>query len=196
MKKYFTKVLAIMMLACTPFTFVSCTEDFDWMSLLSELIPQLLGGNGTTTNYDCSGYVRSGTVVNPDTFSYNFGTQYTLSATIPVTVSTAGNMASLVIPEMALPEGQGTADMTQVTLSALALTANTQNTITIDLGDSSTIDGQITVGGVTYTASNAYLENVYVSDGRLNIGNMYLYFGDGYEYCVHLLNVAGSVVTE
>ena len=29
MKKYFTKMLAIMMLVCTPFSFTSCSEDID-----------------------------------------------------------------------------------------------------------------------------------------------------------------------
>lgn len=192
MKKYFTKMLAIMMLACTPFTFTSCTEDMDWMSVLSELIGQFLGGNGTTTTYDCTGYVCNGTLANAANNSYNFGQKFQMQATVPLEVSSVGQTASIVLPSLELPEGNGKAVMTDITLSNLVMTANEQNTITLDLGDNSGINGSITVGGKELKANAAYFE-VFVSDNAMNIQNMFLYFGDNNDYCVWLSNLNGNV---
>lgn len=195
MKKYFTKMLAIMMLACTPLTFTSCTEDMDWTALLSGLISQFLGGNGTTNSYDCTGYVSSGRVADPNAPSFYFGDKYELTATIPVVTSSIGNMATITLPALQLPEGEGTADMTDIVLSNLAMTAS-DNAILVDLGDNSGIQGSITVGGKTYEASNAYLDAVLVSNSGLSINRIDLFFGEGMDYCVSFSNVNGTLVAQ
>ena len=195
MKKYFTKVLAIMMLACTPFTFVSCTEDMDWTVLLSELIGQFLGGNGTTNSYDCAGYVCSGGVADPNAPSFYFGDKYELTATIPVVTSNIGATATITLPALSLPEGTGKAEMTDIVLSNLAMIAS-DNAILVDLGDNSGIQGSITVGGKTYEAYTAYLDAVFVSDSALSINRIDLCFGEGLDYCVSFSNVNGNLIPQ
>lgn len=195
MKKYFTKMLAIMMLACTPFTFTSCTEDMDWMSILSELMGQFLGGNGTTTTYDCTGYVRSGAVADPNAPSFYFGDKYELTATIPVVTSSVGTTATITLPALSLPEGNGTAEMTDIVLSNLTMIAS-DNAILVNLGDNSGIQGSITVGGKTYEACTAFLDAAFVSDSGLSINRIDIFFGEGLDYCVSLSNVNGNLVAQ
>lgn len=193
MKKYFTKMLAIMMLACTPFSFTSCSEDIDWMSVLSELMGQFLGGNGSTTTYDCTGYVCSGTLANAANNSYNFGKNYEMTATLPLTTSSIGSTATITMPALQLPEGNGTADMTDIVLSNLAMTAYSETAISLDLGDNSGIQGSITVGGKTFEAETAYLDAVLVNDNAISAKGIYIYFGANMNYCVYFSNFNGTL---
>jgi len=88
---------------------------------------------------------------------------------------------TLVIP--AFTDGKVTVN--QITIYNLALTSsNNQASTNISIGDSSTIDGSIVVGGVTYTAANLYIETGVATQQAINL-TMTLYFAsanDGDDY--------------
>lgn len=186
MKKHFLKVLAIVMLGASSFTLTSCDEDT--LGSLIDVITNLIGQQGETYTYETKGTVQWGALVPTGGYKWET-TGRQLTATIPVTVN--GQTANITIPGFST---EGVA-MTDVSLYYLPMT-NTGTYTTLDLGDSSTIDGSITVGSTQLAASNVYMYDIRLTSEEMMIGTLDLYFGDNLDYCVHLTNVSGSIVTE
>ena len=186
MKKHFLKVLAIVMLGASSFTLTSCDEDT--LGSLINVITNLIGQQGETYTYETNGTVQWGPLASGGGYKWN-GNGRQLTATIPVTVN--GQTANITIPGFST---DGVA-MTDVSLYYLPMT-NTGTYTTLDLGDNYTIDGSITVGSTQLAASNVYMYDIRLTSEEMMIGTLDLYFGDNLDYCVHLTNVSGSIVTE
>lgn len=186
MKKHFLKALAIVMLGASSFTLTSCDEDT--LGSLINVITNLIGQQGETYTYETNGTVQWGALASTGGYKWET-TGRALTATIPVTVN--GQTANITIPGFST---DGVV-MTDVSLYYLPMT-NTGSYTTLDLGDNSTIDGSITVGNTQLAASNVYMYDIRLTSEEMMIGTLDLYFGDNLDYCVHLTNVSGSIVTE
>lgn len=194
MKKYFCKGIALCLLGVSSLTFTACDDSIDWATILTNLVTQFLGGKGETTTYNVAASIRTG-VKFEDTENYGFREATTLQTNIQITLGRDGKTADVTIPGMQMGDG---VQMSDVTLYNLDL-VNGSNTSTLELrlGDKSSIDGKVvSTSGTEYVASNAYIEDVTITNGVLKMGVLDLYFGEELDYCVDVQDLKGTQVAQ
>lgn len=198
MKKFFTKAMAVVMMAFGSMTLTSCDTsglaDLPWDELITNLLGNLLGGKtGTTYTYT----VNAGTAElfsqpEPEKY-YRVGEPVDLRGTT-LSVTDCGNTANITIPALSV----GGAQTASVTISGLSMKAvtldNGINEIEVSLPDSYNGEGTLTIDGQQYSLSSAYIEDCYVSANDAMAGYLQFYFGPNGEYIVSLRDVECAIV--
>ena len=173
MKKFFKHTALLLAILSTGTIVTSCNEDTLTyvFNIISNFIntgqnyiytgsassQTLQGQEGSMTASAWRGDYVNKTDDNP-TGAYNFsGMKVTL---------TTGNTAQIVIPAYQ----EGNVSLTDITISDLSLTSSAdQKTATIDLTESSMIDGTLTYNNVNYPAGNLYIEKAVVTETQLEL---------------------------
>lgn len=193
MKKFFKKAFLMLSIMGMGLTATSCEEvmgNLDWTTLLTEILGNVF--NSGTTNVYQGNYTLQHLVSNGkgayELESEKLGFQGT-----GITVTqTRNSTINMVLPGT---DGIGEATMTDVTVYNLEFVKDEKTgtmTNAIDLGDNSSIDGKVTVGGKEYAASNLYIKAT-ITDSKLTITEASIYFGENLE---HVINVtfAGNIM--
>ncbi len=190
MKKSFKGVCLALAILCMGGVTTSCDSES-----LTQVLTTILGNlfntgetytfTGTGTSQALTGSINSGkwTYINSST-SNSTGTSNLSSATVSLTCNTTAN---LTLPAYT----DGKVSVGSITLYNLTMSTNSAQTLTtLSIGDNSSIDGSITVDGVTYTGYTVYLGKAEATSESINL-EMTLYFqgaSDG-EDCSKAINL-------
>ena len=195
MKKFFKKAFIFIALGAMSLTTTSCDSD-TVQEIVSMLITNLTNLNGQTYQYQCQG--------KAEVLTMNAAGEYNTSGVSQFngvfSVRYSGATANVTVPAMKI----GNVDMSLVTISGLALTAQ-NNYTSISVPDTGVNgEGSITVDGKTYQLSNIFVEEgthtnqieATATSQNLSFKTFQLFFGDNYEYVVSLTTVSGEALTQ
>lgn len=193
MKKFFKKAFVMLGIAGMGLGTTSC--DSETIEALLPVLTEIIGNvfnNGTTNVYQGTYSLQHLTTDGKGAYTLDSDKLVFNGTGITVT-KTNQNMVNLVLPGT---DGIGDATMTDVTIGNLEFVTDKSGAVTnqIDLGDNSTIDGTLTVGNKTYTASNLYIKCTLTAD-KLTITEASIYFGDNAEMAINV-TFSGNIVTE
>lgn len=193
MKKFFKKAFVMLSIMGMGLTATSCEEvlgNLDWTTLLTEILGNVFN-NGTTNVYQGNYTLQH--LVSNGKGAYELESEKLGFQGTGITVTqTRNSTINMVLPGT---DGIGEATMTDVTVYNLEFVKDEKTgtmTNAIDLGDNSSIDGKVTVGGKEYAASNLYIKAI-ITDSKLTITEASIYFGENLE---HVINVtfAGNIM--
>lgn len=177
MKKIITKGA---LLLCTAIMFTGCqqlqqlSQNVDFQKAVSIILTNVIQNQGTTQNY--SGTLSAQLLQKNANGEYVYvnGTGKKTPNTVNLSLTTNPTAASMVIPTI-------TIDGATMSAVQLANLANANGTITV--GNNTTADATLTVGGKAYPISAVYFDGCTVNDkGSFNGTMMQIYFGSNSEY--------------
>jgi len=184
MKKLFRKALLFVSIISMGAFSVSCDS-----KTISAIFNNLIKLQGTTYTYSGNGTVQE-LILQSDGESYQYGNATPSKFTGSVVLTVNNTLAELTIPSMTV----NGASMSQVKFYNLAM-QSTNNATKLDVGDSTSADGTLTVDGTTYSVSNVYIETAVTSQS-IAITILSIYFGDNNEYAINITYTGTAQATE
>lgn len=186
MRKFFRKAILSVCILSMGLVNVSCDSD-TITELITILITNLVGQQGTTYTFSGSGTAQELIMQSDGQYQYGNATPAKFSGNFSVTVN--NTLANMTVPGMTV----NGATISAINFYNLSMTATSNNT-TLDVGDSTSAEGSLTVNGTTYEVSNVYMETT-VTNQKLTITIMSIYFGESNQYVMNLTYL-GNGVTE
>ncbi len=195
MKKFFKKAFVVLGIMTMGLTATSCEEvlaNLDWATLLTQILGNVFNG-GTTNSYQGTYTLQH--LVADGKGAYTLESEkLEFKGTTCTATKGRNNAVNLLLPGT---DGIGDATMTNVNVYNLEFVKDEKNgTVTnkIDLGDNSSIDGKLEIGGKTYDASNLYIDCTMTED-KLIIKEASIYFGDNAEQAINI-TFNGTIVLD
>lgn len=193
MKKFFKKAFVVLGIAGMGLTTTSC--DSETLEALLPILTEVIGNvfnNGTTNVYQGTYSLQHLTSNGKGAYTQESEKLTFNGTSLTVTENTRTSTVNIVLPGT---DGIGDATMSDITVSGLEFVKDSNGGVTnqIDLGDNSTIDGTLTIGDKTYTASNLYIKSTLTAE-KLVITEASIYFGDSYEQAVNV-TFTGAITT-
>lgn len=168
-------------------TLTSCSEESQgWWG---DLLGGLLGGPSTTNVYSASFSMCQGpSTGNPN--EYAFGGASVCSGDIVVVLKNNNTVADIKIPAVTLTDGTSTP---AADIYNLAVTTEEDGSLSIDLGENSSIDATMNVGGSELPGSYVYLGDVCVKGNKLSARVVQVFYGEELDYCIDYSDLTGTL---
>ena len=193
MRKIFRKAILSLCILSMGLVNVSCDSE-TITELITILITNLVGQQGTTYTFTGSGTAQELIMQSDGQYQYGNATPSKFNGTFSVTVN--NTVANMTVPGMTV----NGATMSAINFYNLNMAATSNNT-TLDVGESTRAEGSLTVNGTTYNVTSVYIETekeelrTTVTNQKLNIPIMSIYFGNKGEFAMNL-TFAGNGVTQ
>lgn len=193
MRKIFRKAILSLCILSMGLVNVSCDSE-TITELITILITNLVGQQGTTYTFTGSGTAQELIMQSDGQYQYGNATPSKFNGTFSVTVN--NTVANMTVPGMTV----NGATMSAINFYNLSMAATSNNT-TLDVGDNTSAEGSLTVNGTTYNVTSVYIETekeelrTTVTNQKLNIPIMSIYFGNKGEFAMNL-TFAGNGVTQ
>ena len=193
MRKIFRKAILSLCILSMGLVNVSCDSE-TITELITILITNLVGQQGTTYTFTGSGTAQELIMQSDGQYQYGNATPSKFNGTFSVTVN--NTVANMTVPGMTV----NGATMSAINFYNLNMAATSNNT-TLDVGDNTSAEGSLTVNGTTYNVTSVYIETekeelrTTVTNQKLNIPIMSIYFGNKGEFAMNL-TFAGNGVTQ
>ena len=193
MRKIFRKAILSLCILSMGLVNVSCDSE-TITELITILITNLVGQQGTTYTFTGSGTAQELIMQSDGQYQYGNATPSKFNGTFSVTVN--NTVANMTVPGMTV----NGATMSAINFYNLNMAATSNNT-TLDVGDNTSAEGSLTVNGTTYNVTSVYIETekeelrTTVTNQKLNIPIMSIYFGDNGKFAMNL-TFAGNGVTQ
>lgn len=193
MRKFFRKAILSVCIFSMGLVNVSCDSD-TITELITILITNLVGQQGTTYTFSGTGTAQELIMQSDGQYQYGNATPSKFNGTFSVTVN--NTLANMTVPGMTV----NGATMSAINFYNLSMTATSNNT-TLDVGESTSAEGSLTVDGAEYPIYQVYIEyeneqlKTTVTSQKLIIPIMSIYFGPNGEYAMNL-TYTGNAVTE
>ena len=186
MRKIFRKAILSLCILSMGLVNVSCDSE-TITELITILITNLVGQQGTTYTFTGSGTAQELIMQSDGQYQYGNATPSKFNGTFSVTVN--NTVANMTVPGMTV----NGATMSAINFNDLSMAATSNNT-TLDVGESTSAEGSLTVNGTTYDVSSVYMKTTVTSQ-KLTISEMSIYFGEKGEFAMNL-TFAGNGVTQ